>query len=317
MPTQVESDPKLEQQFRRFQAARRGADEKLLALPHVVGTCFGMKYTAGTRTTSPCFTVLVSDKLPEKRLKPKSVIPGSVRRNGVEMETDVIRVGRLRQEGGFGIDDHVERGTVGAFATRGNVTYALSCAHCLRGPDSNPATPHPIRIEYPMPGTTILPLGTSSDYELSPGRGLFPDFGEMDAGLVRITSSTVADYVATRRNLDVYRPNGPLTPASATQMLRYTPLQGWGARTNQVVRAQIDGVLVSIRGRHFDLMISDPTGRGITQPGDSGLMWIGPRGEAYGLHMVGDGAAGGMSVNTFACFAFRPVDHFGVQLLDP
>src|SRR5712671_5302799 len=97
--------------LRRFQQTRNAADVKLRALPNVIGSCFGIKKTAGERTRHLCLTVFVQEKLPQSKLPAKHRVPQTVTRHGMELPTDVIVVGKLREQFGFAIDDQTQLGT--------------------------------------------------------------------------------------------------------------------------------------------------------------------------------------------------------------
>jgi hypothetical protein len=280
-----------------------------------VGSCFALKRVGGQRTPMLAFTVFVREKVSSASLGAHQRIPNTVRRHGVDLPTDVVVVKDLRNEFGFAIDDGVQLGTTGAFAAKSNSLYAVTCAHCITGPDGNYNTPDPVRIEFPSRGF-IVPLGTSADAVVNQGSGLYPDFGEMDIGLVQVADPPVIAYIGTRPTLPSFQPPPNLGLEEIRGILLNTPVQGWGARTNNIIRGQVEGVFVNYPPRFFDLMISDPAGQGLTMPGDSGLMWIGPMGQAYGIHMVGeDDGTGNPSQNTFACFAFRAASHFSLSLL--
>ncbi len=302
---------------RRLQAARKAADQRLERLPNVVGSCFSLKRTKGVATDQLSYTLLVSHKPDARDLADDDLIPPTVTRLGVQMPTDVHIIGPLRREAGFAIDDGTQVGTVGAFARgAGGLYYALTCAHCIGGPDGNIHTPDPIRIEYPQRFGPILPLGISADAEMTPGTGLQPDFGEFDAAIAHVTAPTLLQHVQGRPALPVFQPDPALGPDGLSDLL-YRPVQGWGAAANGILHGQIQGVMVHVQGQYFDLMIGDPAGQGLTTVGDSGLLWIGPFGQAYGLHMAGDGVPGSPSPHAFACFAHRPVTRFALTLLSP
>lgn len=301
---------------RRLQAARKAADQKLYHLPNVVGSCFGVKRTGGVRTGEFCYTVLVTQKPAEHVLAASERIPPTVTRLGTKIPTDVRVIGPLRRELGFAIDDGTQTGTVGAFARRDDGKYyALTCAHCIAGADSNIHTPANILIEYPNRFGLLLPLGVSSQAEIYSGTGMQPDFGEFDAAIADVTAPNIVKYVETRAALPVFQPDPTLGPAELAELLAFTPVQGWGAAANTILRGQIEGVMVSIQGQYFDLMITEPSGGGLTTTGDSGLLWTGPFGQAYGIHIAGDGPPGSSSPHAFACFAHRVVSRFGLSLL--
>lgn len=309
---------------RRHQAARKSADHRLHRLPNVVGSCFGIKQTAGVHTGQLSYTLLVSQKVPAHELVPEHRIPSTVTRLGMRMPTDVRIIGPLRRETGYAIDDGTQLGTIGAFARRADSTlYALTCAHCIPGVDGNIHTPANLRVEFPDRFGAIVPLGISADAEISDGTGIHPEFGEFDAAMVEltgapdITAPALLDHVRNCTELPVYEPPSGLSADEMAALLNFTTVQGWGAASNRVLSGQIIGVMVTFEGHFFDLMISAIDGQGLTIVGDSGLIWTGPLGKAYGIHMAGDGPVGSASTTTFACFAHRATTRFGITLLAP
>ncbi|WP_395744546.1 hypothetical protein [Prosthecobacter sp.] len=309
---------------RRHQAARKSADRRLHRLPNVVGSCFGIKHTAGVSTGRLSYTLLVSQKVPDHGLAPAHRIPATVTRLGRRMPTDVRVIGTLRRESGFAIDDGTQLGTIGAFARRADGSlFALTCAHCIPGGDGDIHTPASLRVEFPDRFGAIVPLGISADAEISDGTGLQPEFGEFDAAIAELTGSpditapALLDHVRNCADLPVYEPPPGRTPEELADLLNFTTVQGWGAASNRVLLGQIIGVMVTFEGHFFDLMISALDGQGLTTVGDSGLVWTGPLGKAYGIHMAGDGPIDSPSPNTFACFAHRATTRFGVTLLAP
>jgi hypothetical protein len=297
---------------RRYQIARKAADNKLHAHANVVGSCFGIKKKDGQRTGQLCVTVFVRKKVGLARLKTKDRIPSEVRRHGIDLPTDVIVIGDLRKELGFAITSGAgtqtpEKGTLSAFGRTPATVVGMSCAHCLESGG--------VLIEFPA-RTDFLDLGTTSTTAAFPGTGVSPDFGDFDAGLVQISSPPVLNYINTRPPLSVYRPPDSVTPSQLSDLLNYTPVQGWGAGTNNLIRGLIGGALVNFPPYRFDLMVEAISGQGLTSPGDSGMLWIGPSGQAMAIHMMGDTSGpNNSSLNAFGCFAFRAADRFNVSLL--
>jgi hypothetical protein len=255
-------------------------------------------------------------KVPTGRLKLEHRIPAKVRRHGLDLPTDVIELPRLRLEMGFSILDGAQQGTLGCFASRANTLYGLTCAHCVAGPDQDLTTSNNITVEFPRPGD-FLSLGPSADAGMFPGSGLFPDYGNFDAALVEITAPVVKTFISNQSKLPVFRPPPQaLAGTDLLNILQYIPVEGWGAGTKNVIRGRIGGVFVDVPPDRFDLMIEQTVGAQLTREGDSGMIWIGPSGQAFGIHMVGDGmGSNNSSLRSFAAFAFRAVDRFGINLL--
>jgi len=291
---------------RRMQSARKAADARLRALPNVVGTCFGFKSTGGKRSEQLCVTVFVRRKVKPGRLKPEHHVPEEVRRHGMDLPTDVVAIGRIRNQGGFAIHAAGQKGTIGAWGLNDASAFGITCAHCL-APAGGIVTG-----EFPVPGS-YLALGPSDASTNLPGTGLYPSYGDIDAGLIRLTTSSVQDYASSRPPQPVYRPLGSVDANHLKVLLRQLPVQGWGAGSGRLLRGVVTGVLVDLSPLHFDLMIEDPDGGGLTVLGDSGLVWATLIGQALALHQAGDEENDGSpSKHAFGCFAFRIADAFGL-----
>lgn len=303
-------------QLKRFQISRKNADSKLFRLKNVVGSCLGFKIKGGIRSKELCVTVFVSRKVQSKGLTPKNRIPKTVRRHGLDLPTDVIALGNIRQELGFSILDGTQVGTVGCFARVDGQYFALTCAHCITGRDGDFNTPDLITIDFPSPGMP-LSLGMSAGGLQFQGIGIFPDYGDFDGGIVSVCSPAMTAYVRSRPPLEPFRPSlAQFSEDGLRQLLEYSPVQGWGAGTDNVLRGQVHGVFATIAGYRYDLVIGSIQGSGLTSKGDSGMVWLNSSGEALGIHMAGDGAGpGGTSQFGFAQFAFRLSDRFRARLL--
>lgn len=214
---------------------------------------------------------------------------------------------------GFSILHGTQQGTLGCFASRAADFYGLTCAHCVAG---LPAPPGNITVEFPGAGN-FLSVGGSADADLFLGSGLFPDYGNFDAALVKIETPIVQSFVRTQPPLSVFRPPpDALVGENLRNILQFLQVEGWGAGTNNMIRGRIDCVFVDVPPDRFDLLIDEPGGMQLTRKGDSGMIWIGPSGQAFAIHMVGDGAGpNNSSLRSFASFAFRAVDQFGINLL--
>lgn len=295
-----------------MQSARKAADNRLHSLPNVVGTCFGFKTTGGARSQQLCLTVFVKRKVTAGRLKAHHHVPQSVRRHGVDLPTDVVQLSRIRNQGGFAI--HVEgagigeRGTLGAWGLNANGVFGVTCAHCL------PSKGAIVTAEFPTPGE-YLAFGPADELANKRGSGLYPSYGDLDAGLIRVTTTGVRDYVFSKPAQPVYRPPETTAPDQLEELLRFVRVSGWGAGSGRILEGVVTGVLVDLPPWRFDLMMEDPDGTGLSVPGDSGLLWTTPTGQAFALHQAGEYEPQNVpSRRAFASFAFRMVDAFGLEL---
>lgn len=298
------------QKCNAFLGARKTADKKLRRRPNILGTYFGTKVVDGVET--PCYTVMVSIKKKPSELEDNEMIPPMLTRNGKFLLTDVIQVGRPRLESGFRIFDGTQVGTVGAFLRHSDQFYALTCAHCITGPDGNVATSDPVAIDYPTPNTGAYDLGMTGQFIESRGTGRLPDFSDVDAGLIEISSELISNYAENRQNLEIYRP--PLSPSEIDKELINVPVQGWGGTANGYIYGQVLGTMVHLlmndEIHYFDLCIGNPPLVELTHPGDSGLLWRLSDGRALAVHMAGDGYHPNYSKLSYGYFASRLIKHF-------
>ena len=299
---------------KHFQIARKAADARLKRLPNVVGTCLGLRERDGKKTNEVCLTVFVRNKRPESKLPKKGMIPSKVVRHGKELATDVIEILGLEKQLRFGIQDGVHAGTLGCFGRKGaGDFYGVSCAHCIGGPDNDTSTPNDIVVEYPNDGN-FMQLGPSANAVDSPGTGVFPQYGALDSGLIHVNDATILTYASGQPELPVLRFTETMTQDQIANTLQSTPVTGWGAKSG-LHNAIIAGVFCHVFDQFFDLMITDPTNGPLTEPGDSGLVWLNPFDRAVGFHMQGDVTpGGGPSVRAFGAFAFRAADELGLTL---
>lgn len=199
-----------------------------------------------------------------------------------------------------------QKGTLGAWGLKGTDAFGITCAHCLEPPGSV------VTAEFPSPGA-YLALGPADVSTNAQGTGLYPSYGDIDAGLVRLTTPVVRDYAIARPPQAAYRPPGTTDPQHLSGLLQFVPVQGWGAGNGRLLNGVVTGVLVDVPPLRFDIMIEDPQGAGLTVAGDSGLMWTTPTGQAFAMHQAGESYADGApSRRTFACFAFRVADAFAL-----
>lgn len=305
-----------------FHAARKRADNGLAKTRRtVVGTAIGMKVTGGVVDPSQvCLTVFVTTKKPKSRLRRDEMIPASVTRFSTEIPTDVIEIRQPpRLEFGFAINDSTQLGTSGCFARNADGVYAVSCAHCVSGPDRDPTSSDPIFIEFPM-REMYLYAGNSVPTVPISGGGTFPAFGDSDVGLIAISpeAKELQQYAMGRDPLSLVEWDGNLTMAQVSNMLRYTPVQGWGAGSDNIVRGRVARIFVQLYSRYYDLMIESYSNSGLTRPGDSGLMWLNAANMAVGMHMAGaDFTVEGSSRYSLSMFASRIPGQLQAQLLMP
>ena len=236
------------------------------------------------------------------------------------MPTDVVVIGKPRRQAGFRIfmDGPGEGlfGTLTCFVSNSQGNFAASCAHCLGGVDGDLNNPKDVSINFPDLSAARV-LGTTAGGEDVFGEGRLPNFGEFDAGVVRITGSAVLTYVAAREPLSVFRPTVDLGPAEISSMLKDNVVQGWGAGSEALVLGKVVNTLLNFDSKFYDMLIESSDGDGITRAGDSGLLWFrSSTGEALAVHTAGaTQAENGKTLHALGFFVYRLADRFGGQLL--
>jgi len=134
-------------------------EEKLLAFPGVVGCGLGFRVQDGERSSYPCLTVFVEEKVAKRDLPPEAMLPQTVSADGRRLEVDVVEFGRLERQVGpgdsIGPDPLSDRGTLGVFArdNQSQAVVALTAMH-VAGLQSFPSQ-GTVATEFqsPCPGT--------------------------------------------------------------------------------------------------------------------------------------------------------------------
>ena len=173
----------------------------------------------GRRTGQLCVTVFVRRKVSAGVLKREHHVPRFVRRHGMNLPTDVVAIGRICRQGGFPINAEGKKGTLGAWGLSQAGSFGITCAHCL------PPTGDAVTGEFPAAGD-YLELGVSDGSADESGSGVFPSYGDFDAGLIRLTTPSVQRYAASQPVQCVYRPPAAVTPSELRDLLQFLPVAG-------------------------------------------------------------------------------------------
>lgn len=309
------------QTFQTLAIARHRADQRLAKLPNVWATAYGVKRIDGELTQVPCYTVYVSKKIPSKKIDKNDLVPKSLKRNGKSLLTDVIELGPLRLHGivdpskkGRIITGGKLYGTLGCFAKGNGEILCLSCAHVTGGQDEDPNTPEQISLWDPS-RKEWHPIGISTVGLYERGNGYPPDFGKLDAGLVRIQDVTVRRFANSLPPLQVFMPKAN---ANVPALLQGTPLRAKGAMSG-ICEGVVTGVWMrDIRGSGIsaDLVITDQQGADLTRPGDSGMLWKDRNGTAVAIHILGEDRGPEPSRVSLSAFVYRITNHFHIDLLE-
>lgn len=261
--------------LRTLRALRASAVGRLSRLPNVIGTGLGIKRRAGRVVSPLALIVYVSSKVPSQTLVPTERVPKFVSRRGERIPTDVVQINDVRPELGlppYAVTDAATLGLISAFARDGSGNlFAVSCAHCLLGPDGNPHTTASIAV-WDSDTERYEPAGESVYCVSAPGFGFAGDYGFSDAGLVLVGHGELAQLAgnaAPVRILDHPRRGMPVYAEAFTH----------------VVTGTIDALEANTGPLRTDVVVRID-GRG-TRRGYSGMLWRTDAGDAVGIHAYG------------------------------
>jgi hypothetical protein len=286
----------------RETADRRSvADAALAKRRGVLATCFGVKCSGGEWQNQHSYTVFVKEKLPRRRLRSGDLVPKYVTRDGKRWPTDVVVMPPLIEQA-MTIKDGKKRSTLTAFGWRGSKAFGVSCAHGLAGFDGDPMSPAEVlgrndgEIDWQRPGE-------STDLIKRKGAGTPGDFGVFDAGLISLDETDLHDAVAAAPRLRCVQPSLGL------------PVFGDGARSGPMAGIVRGLNLASVNGVSIlaDVLIEHPAGKGLTQSGDSGMLWISAAGEAVAMHIIGEDKPGKSRLSVCTA-ATRLEPELGIEL---
>jgi hypothetical protein len=136
--------------------------------------------------------------------------------------------------------------------------FGVTCAHCIGGLERNRLRPMTSRKSSPVEAT-FLALDVSRDALAFLVIGIFPNFGDCDAGLAEVSIPAIKTFVRTRA-LSVFRPpSKPLLGQTSCVCCSSLQLKDGEPQQTNVIRGRIDGVFVDTPPNRFDLMIDDST----------------------------------------------------------
>lgn len=261
--------------LRTLRALRARAVERLSTLPNVIGTGLGVKRRAGKLVSPVALIVYVSAKVPPQALAASERVPKSIAYRGKRVLTDVIQINDVRPELGlppFALTDAATWGLISAFARDGaGNLFAVSCAHCLRGPDGNPHTTAMIAV-WDSDQERYEPAGESVYCVSAPGFGFAGDYGFSDAGLVLMDHADLAELAADAAPIRIHeRPRRGMSV--------------YAEAFSHVVTGTIDALEANTGPLRTDVVVKID-GRG-TRRGYSGMLWRTDAGDAVGIHAYG------------------------------
>lgn len=288
-------------------------------LPHVWATAFGIKKTQDKFTGESCYKVFVNKKLQEKKLEKRERVPKIVQRGGRKFYTDVVEIGALKLHWGasstygFALDADSKLGTLTGFGISNGDIYGISCAHVIWGSDRLIEPPDKIKMWHSQREEWIH-IGAARSIIYERGKGYLPHFGFLDAGLFNIELNTLKKYAFSKTEQPYYDfSNVENIPA----LLQGKKIFGKGAISGET-EGIISGVFMQDilgTGIKADLLIESFDGASLTQPGDSGMLWVDEEGKALGVHIMGENRGPNVpSRISLATFVHRIIDHFGIKL---
>jgi hypothetical protein len=284
--------------------------EVLKKYPNVVGFGRGVKITDNQLAGQDCLTVFVSQKLPKKKLSRNERLPTLFGTKNKARIIDVIEMGRLKTQQApanypFGdcLSDGIKNGTKSSYVRTDRGILALTCSHVVMGADRDPLTPAPIR-SFDWPTRAWYNFGISEAAVFETGSGSSPlDFGYLDAALVTVQPDGVS-LPAPTTPAPVFIPRN----LNDILQLRGQTVTGFGIASG-ICAGLIQSVLVSsVQGSHFkaDIVIVSMSPQGLTNDGDSGMLWKLSTGALLAQHALGrHEPTGQRSMVTIGTFVFR------------
>jgi hypothetical protein len=292
---------------------RPAIDARLGQRPHVWATALGAKLTDGERRTESAYVIFVTRKIPRGKLRSHELLPRTVVRRGRRILTDVEELRPLRREGAgpplagaaaapaaIAITDGVRSGTLSCLGLLDGRAVGVSCAHVLAGPDRSAVTRDPIRA-YAPGAHSWRDVGTTLTAVYRNGQGIPADFGRLDVGTFSIEDAELAALGAHGAPLEVLVP-------PTLESLKGRPVRALGVMAG-LCEGFVRAVAFVDQGSQtfVDVVVRGRDGRGITNPGDSGMIWRAPNGAGVALHMLGEDRGPAASPTSFCCLLSRAV----------
>jgi hypothetical protein len=285
-------------------------EAKMASKIGIIGSMLGMKVTDESATDELGMTFFVSDKVPNEYLSKKDRIPKTITIDGRVWTTDVMQYHKMEEHCSLPqssiIYDGALHGTITCFAEFDGNLYGVSCAHCLVGPDRNPATPTEVHL-YQSQKKSYLKVGMSSVAMFGPGFPIAGSSGFIDCGIFTLDSNLLLDRAKSSR---------PIRLVTDITSLMSETLSGRSALLPSMPThrtATVIGINKNVLGNQSDiaLLAEDP---GFFK-GDSGMLWVTKEGLAAGVHSRGEvkpGSEGSKFVAAMA--AVRVAQILGVKL---
>lgn len=280
--------------LRAIAAARDALDLRVGSRAMVLGSMLGVKLRAGTPTNVLSISYIVEKKLPRSKLSPRQRIPTRLRTDRGYIPTDVVEWPAMVEQSAVAptiLTDGATHGTLSCFAATPFGLYGVSCAHCLVGPDRNPATPANIAHFDQARGTWTV-AGDSFYLAYSPGSGVTGNYGYWDVGLFSLDDAGLARRAASalpvRCVANALSLLGQRVFAVSTLTVPGSPA---AARSATVIGVECDALQ-----ELCDVVLQvDPPG---TFVGDSGMAWMTGDRRLAVIHARGEISPSGSRLTT-------------------
>lgn len=287
----------------KLREARETHLRKIMALPHVTGTAIGEKLTDGAPTGERGLVVFVDRKLPKTQLD-GALVPKRVRLGNMSVLTDIVELPGLAPQFGpapYYCSDGFAPGIVSSISRSFGEIVAVTCAHCIKGPDLDPFSSDPMKIWHPA-SKRYIDVGVSDYAVYGRGRGVPGDFGFLDAGMF-----TVED-IAIRAQANA-------APALSVWDNVRTNTRVWMETGHGIVHGMVHAIEAVFPNAFADVSIRLTEGG--TFKGDSGGLWRTESGLAVAIHTMGsDLGPNAPSDLSVGMFAHRVRELLGVEFLD-
>lgn len=296
---------------RAIVAARRLAEQSLMAFPNVAGVATGSKFKGGKDTKEPSVVVYVRKKILE--LASNDTIPKSI--DGIA--TDVVeldlttmesppaerrkRVSPLSGGCSIGNANYSSGGTLGALLRmkdKPERVLAITCYHVLCPTGNNTLGQSILQPSKDDGGDSSSKIGTLCGYSLRDGMDVaFTDVTLAQQSVNKIYNGPQIAGLG-RNGYGEVRKYGKTTDQTTGQIVKYDLTYRIEYKFGQIIE-------------HTDLLlIKSSDNSPFVRGGDSGAFLLNSRNEAIGIMIGGDEQQGyGVAIR------LRPiVEHFGLML---
>lgn len=271
------------QQVVAIQKDRSQIDDQVGSKANILGSMIGVKLINGEPTAKLGMTFFVHEKIDVREIPPRSRIPKKISVGQHTWPTDVLVWPKMVEQvalpaSSITFDENLQ-GTLTCFARKSGTFFGLSCAHCLKGKDGNPATPTNVQLWSPTL-RKFIEVGDSVLAVFSAGTRIAGTSGFIDCGIFEIENSQL---------LNRARKAKPLTVVADVKTMLHQEVFGHSTFTalgDTMRTATVIGIDQKVLDHKADLILmAQPPG---FFQGDSGMLWVTNDGRAVGIHTRGE-----------------------------